>query len=67
MKIYDSIYASTLEVGDYAILGGEETYIKQIDDNDDHLVVHAYSFETGDDETYLIDPDSIIELWSYDE
>ena len=65
MQIIDSVPAHTLEVGDLALVEGDQLEVTSIDDTDpDTLVVSGYSHDDGGIVDHPVPAFDLIDLWS---
>lgn len=63
MNVYDVVNADSLEVGDCALIHLDEIEVTSIYDDGDIIMVKGYSHLSGDNVTYLLAPDTEVELW----
>lgn len=64
MTVHDTITADQLEIGDLAVIHGDQTEVHYIEDYGQNIFVRALSHESGDIVEYTLGPDEPIDLWS---
>lgn len=64
MNIYDTITADQIEEGDLIVVSNDYIEVSFKLDETDIIMVKGFSHLTGDNASYLLNPDTIIDLWS---
>jgi len=66
MEIIDNISADTIEVGDLLIIEGVQVEVRAIvpSDDPDEVCIRAWSYESGDVETFELYADDYFEVWT---
>lgn len=65
MEVYDTVSADTLANKDQILLNGEPIELTaEPVDSGDAILIKGFSYESGDNVTYILDPHAMIDLWT---